>query len=128
MKKVDGMLLKDLVSWLYNNEFLDGTIIFLNGKSYRAEPVVDDDDASIVFVNDKTPVLLKRVEDDYGSSYCEYADDETVSMNIESSDLCSYLNYSENGYKVEEELNELFEKYGLYLEKANSWFLTSGWL
>lgn len=128
MNKVNIALLKDVVSWLYNNDFLNGTIVYYNGKSYRVGQVNENlNDGSVFFVNDKTPVMLKRIEDDYASQYCQYADDETLSMNIESSDLCSILSYSENGYKYEDELNEIFGKYGLYLEKAYSWFLTASW-
>ena len=58
-----------------------------------------------------------------GSTYFEYANDDTLSVSTEGV-LCEILNCYLGGRlydKVNEDLNKMFEKYGLYFELGHHW-------
>lgn len=68
---------------------------------------------------------LYEYEDRNPRDYFEYANPKTLSMSFEGS-----LNYALNGYmyggfKLENQFNNLFKKYGLYYEFGHSWNLSA---
>lgn len=57
--------------------------------------------------------------------YIEYANPNTITMSFEGP-LYHVLNgYVRGGYKLEEQLQELFKKYGYYFEYGHAWNLSA---
>ena len=68
---------------------------------------------------------LYEYENRNPKDYFEYANPETLSMSFEGP-LYSVLNgYVRGGYKLEEKLQKLFEKYGYYFEYGHAWNLSA---
>lgn len=73
----------------------------------------------------KIDVDLYQYENRNPVEYFEYANKDTVSMSFEGP-LYSVLNgYVRGGYKLEEQFQKLFEKYGYYFEYGHAWNLSA---
>lgn len=70
-------------------------------------------------VYNKEPYLLKNIK---GSTFFEYANDETVSMSFEGK-LYDIINYGAN-YSLLEKFDEIFKKHKCYYELGYAWSLS----
>jgi hypothetical protein len=100
------LLADDLKDFLLRHSFGD-TRIYFNDMCYHFNSSCE----------------LSTMEDIKGSTYFEYANDETVSMSFEGQ-----LNHLINGYifnrKVMDEFEEIFNKHKCYYELGYAWSLS----
>jgi outer membrane protein assembly factor BamB len=100
------LLANDLKKFLLKHDMID-TRIYFNGKCFDFNSSGE----------------VTTLEDIKGSTYFEYANDETVSMSFEGR-----LNHVINGYisdkKVMNGFDKIFEKHNCYYELGYAWSLS----
>lgn len=101
-------LANDLKEFIMKNRLNIDVRIYFNNKCYDW----------IVYL--KEPNIIEDIK---GSSFFEYANDETVSMSFEG-DLYDIINYGELP-SILEGFESVFEKHGFYYELGNAWNLSA---
>jgi aryl-phospho-beta-D-glucosidase BglC (GH1 family) len=105
-QKRNEALANDLKKFIEKNQFID-TRIYFNNKCYD-------------FKSDGSMEILEDIK---GSSFFEYANDDTVSMSFEGT-----LNHILNGYhympKTQREFDKIFAKHNCYYEFGYAWSLS----
>ena len=121
LKTKEEKLAKDIIEWLLSKGIFDDTFIYVNGKRYGTY----DGEGHYNYGTDSWNDVY--VEDDMNpKDYFEWAG-PYLSMSFEGP-LYDALNYSweyEVYQKWEEELTDIFKKYGYYFELGNAWNLTA---
>jgi len=121
LKTKEEKLAKDIINWLLKHQMFDDTFIYVNGKRYGT----CDGEGHYNYGTDSWDKVY--VEDDKDpKDYFEWAG-PYLSMSFEGP-LYDALNYGweyEVYQKLEEELTEIFRKYGFYFELGNAWNLTA---
>ena len=111
-------LAMEIYSWCKEKDLWGDNIIYFNGKAWKSD-------------NNWNGVEGKQIGEDLYEfenrnplHYFEYANPDTISMSFEGS-----LYEALNGYwgfsKAEEDLQDIFKKYGLYWEFGNAWNLSA---
>jgi hypothetical protein len=102
-------LANDIRDFMNKHRFFDSRVYF-NGKCYDWDSWCN----------------MSVIEDMKGSTFFEYANDETVSMSFEGA-----LNHILNGYsdasnarKIKAEFDKIFEKHKCYYEFGYAWSLS----
>lgn len=120
-------ILLDLVTWLVKNNCWDDVYIYINNRRYAADNYGKYDysmDYSPKGNLDNVKMYVK--EDIKASDYIEYANDDTVTITFDGSNLYDIMNYE--GYaKAEPELTKIFEKYHMYFEMGDAWNIVGIW-
>ena len=112
-------LAKEIYLYCRQNHLWGDNIIYFNGKAWSSY-----DEWSGVQGKEIAPELYEY-ENRNPRDYIEYSNPDTITMSFEGP-LHTALNY---GFEfsayadVEEELQEIFGKYGLYWEQGYSWSL-----
>lgn len=109
-------LARELRKYLLDRKMWVDTTIYFNGKAFST-----DDRHGRYYYNDPHNLIVLENEDPHRVT--EYAGD-ILTMTFEGP-LYDALNYGEPSWRVEEELRQVFEKYGLYYELGNAWNLTA---
>lgn len=109
----------DIYEWCYKHDLWGDNTIYFDGKAWTNIMVWNGEHGK------KIAEGLYEYEHKNPKDYFEYANQKTLSMSFEGS-----LNYVLNGYasgawRLEEEFNKLFKKYGLYYEFGHSWNLSA---
>lgn len=120
-KTKEEKLAKDIIDWLLKKGIFDDTFIYVNGKRYGTY----DGEGHYNYGTDSWDKVYVE-EDKDPKDYFEYAGPH-LSMSFEGP-LYDVLNYGweyEGYQKWEEELTEIFKKYGYYFELGNAWNLTA---
>ena len=106
-------LAKEIMTFLEDNDMLDGVSIYFNNKRVSTE---------FELIGDEVKYLWKEKTAVDPHKYFEYAAyNHILSMSFEGT-LYDKLNYEFD--KRMEEFYEIFKRYGLYFELGNSWNLT----
>ena len=114
-----GKLAKEIIDWLLKKEIFDDTFIYVNGRRYGT---YDGDGHYNYGTNSWDNVYVEDDKDP--KNYFEYAG-KILSMSFEGP-LYDLLNYGfEWNSHAEDELREIFHKYGYYFELGNAWNLTA---
>jgi len=114
-----GKLAKDIIDWLLKKEIFDDTFIYVNGKRYGT---YDGEGHYNYGTNSWDKVYVEDNKDP--KDYFEYAG-KILSMSFEGP-LYDLLNYGfEWNSHAEDELRNIFHKYGYYFELGNAWNLTA---
>ena len=114
-----GKLAKEIIDWLLKKELFDDTFIYVNGKRYGT---YDGEGHYNYGTNSWDNVYVEDDKDP--KNYFEYAG-KILSMSFEGP-LYDLLNYGfEWNSHAEDELREIFHKYGYYFELGNAWNLTA---
>lgn len=113
------LLAIDIYEWCKKHDLWGDNIIYFDGKAWSNSDMWRGEHG------EKIAEDLYEYEDRNPRDYFEYANPKTLSMSFEGS-----LNHILNGYtngcwKLEEEFNKLFKKYGLYYEFGHSWNLSA---
>jgi hypothetical protein len=104
MEKLAPKITKLLSAYGYNG----GTCIYFNDKA---------------LIN-KQGKWIER-EGEKGSDYCDYSNDETLTMTFEGVDsIYNIINGYQRDYIFMEEFEALLDNYGYYYQLGNSWNLT----
>lgn len=98
-------LANDIKDFMIKNNIAEDTRIYFNGMAYDS-------------VNNSE---YKEFSDIKGSTYFEYADDESVSMSFEGA-LYHMINYGENR-RLLEKFDNIFTKHKCYYELGYAWSL-----
>lgn len=112
-------LARDIYHWCKKNNLWGDNTIYFNGKAWSSGMTWGDEcgkqiDEDLYEYDNKNP-----------KDYFEYAHPATLSMSFEGR-LYSVLNgYTRGCVKLEDELRQLFEKYGYYFEYGHSWNLSA---
>ncbi|WP_336786923.1 hypothetical protein [Paenibacillus sp. MMO-177] len=106
-KKQMGEIATELRELLIKNGYWQYISIYFNDKRWSAK----DDNQTI----EEDGVNPRK--------YFEYANPETLSMSFEGG-LYHALNYGIDGWKIQTELNKLFEKHRYYYELGHAWNLS----
>ena len=112
-------LARDIYNFCKEHHLWGDNCIYFDGKAWASWP-------------DWHGVVGKRIDEDLYEyenknplKYFEYGNTNTLSMSFEGP-LYSVLNgYVRGGYKLEEKLQKLFEKYGWYFEYGHAWNLSA---
>lgn len=80
-------------------------------------------DTRIYFNNKCIKDGIEIVENIKGSTYFEYANDETVSMSFEGA-MYHIINHGTNK-KIMEKFDKMFEKHGFYYQLGYAWSLSA---
>lgn len=107
-------LAKELRKFLLDREMWIDTTIYFNGKAFST-----DDRQGHYYYNDPDHLVVLENEDPHRVT--EYAGD-ILTMTFEGP-LYDALNYGP--WSVEEKLQAIFRKYGLYFEMGECWNLTA---
>lgn len=112
-------LAKEIRQWMLDHEIWVDTYIYFNGKCYGTS----DKSNKHFYYNDAEHLVEY---DDDPSKYVEYYNKDTITMTFEG-DLYDILNqyYGRYGYKLEEEFENIFKKYGYYYELGYAWSLAA---
>lgn len=112
-------LAKEIRQYLLDRDMWIDTRIYFNGKAFST-----DDRDGHYYYND--PDHLVVLEDEDPHTYTEYAGD-ILTMTFEGPlyEALNYGGYEGYQWKTEEELTDIFRKYGLYYELGNAWNLTA---
>jgi hypothetical protein len=114
-----GKLAKDIIDWLLKKEIFDDTFIYVNGKRYGT---YDGEGHYNYGTSSWDKVYVEDNKDP--KDYFEYAG-KILSMSFEGP-LYDLLNYGfEWNSHAEDELRNIFHKYGYYFELGNAWNLTA---
>ena len=109
-------LAKEIRKFLLDRGMWIDTTIYFNGKAFST-----DDRLGHYYYNDPKHLVVLEGEDPHRVT--EYAGD-ILTMTFEGP-LYDALNYGEPNWNVEEELRQVFEKYGLWTEMGHAWDLTA---
>lgn len=109
-------LANDIRDYLLLRGMWQDTFIYFNGKAFGT-----DDGHGHFYYNDPTHLVVLENEDPH--RYTEYAGD-ILTMTFEGP-LYDALNYGDDHWRAEEDLLEIFRRYGLYYEMGNAWNLTA---
>jgi hypothetical protein len=107
----------ELRKYLLEREMWQDTAIYFNGKRFDSYPVYEDGKN----VNYNNPAHLHVVEDVNPKSFCEYGNENTITVTFEGG-LYDALNHGSG--KTDEDLNAIFGKYGYYFEQGYAWSLS----
>ena len=119
LRTKEEKLAKDIIMWLLKHEIFDDTFIYVNGKRYGT---YDGEGHYNYGTNSIDNVYVE--EDKDPARYCEYAG-KILSISTEGP-LYDALNYGfEWNSKLPEQLDEIFKKYGYYMEACTAWFYTA---
>ena len=99
-------LAREIRQYLLDRKMWVDTIIYFNGKAFST-----DDRHGRYYYNDPHNLIVLENEDPHRIT--EYAGDILT------------MNYGEPSWRVEEELRDIFKKYGLWFELGNAWNLTA---
>lgn len=97
-----------ILKFLIDNEIGGDVSIYFNGKAYRFTSATE----------------YKTLEDIKGSTFFEYANDETVSMTFEGSFYHVVNGYAEGYRGLLDKFNKLIAKHGMYYEQGHAWNLS----
>lgn len=100
-------LADDLKKFLIDNDLQADTSIYFNDMCYRWDYKIND------------YIIIEGIK---GSTYFEYANDETVSMSFEGS-LYHLMNYGTNR-RLLDKFDKLFSKHKCYYELGYAWSLS----
>lgn len=108
----------DIIRYLLKNELHYNVAIYANKRVYCFDKANDPD---YITANIPEGTYYKSIFETTAS--CDYKNDDTVTMTFEGP-LYEALNfdYKEN---TTEELQNIFQKYGLYFELGNAWNLAA---
>ena len=109
-------LAKEIRQYLLDREMWIDTTIYFNGIAFST-----GDGKGNYFYNGPDHLVVLENEDPH--RYTEYAGD-ILTVSFEGP-LYDALNYGDDNWKAEEDLNRIFRKYGLYYELGNAWNLTA---
>lgn len=111
-------LAMEIYNWCKKRDLWGDNIIYFNGKAWKSDNNWNGVQGKEIGED------LYEFEDRNPLTYFEYANPDTLSMSFEGS-----LYEALNGYwyysKAEEELQAIFEKYGLYWEFGHAWNLSA---
>lgn len=112
-EKKNEALANDIKDFLIENQLTQDVRIYFNNKCYDWNGDSYEDNK------------FKVIEGIQGSTFFEYANDETVSMSFEGV-LYEVLNYAFTSKHLRqlEEFEQVFEKHGVYFELGHSWNLS----
>lgn len=119
MKKYEKLAM-EIIKYLNKHDMWFDVLIYANNKCFASNPTKKD-----IYEEKKIGkiVYYEREETD-PKAYIEYANPKTITMSFEGP-LYHAINYGTGrGHKTEEELSEIFEKYGLYYEYGYAWSLS----
>ena len=112
-------LAKDIYDWCKKNNLWGDNTIYFNGKAWSSSPEWGQEHGN------KLEETLYEYADKNPIDYFEYANPSTLSMSFEGP-LYAVLNGYVGGWtKRENELMQLFEKYGYYFEYGHAWNLSA---
>lgn len=109
-------LANDIRDYLLLRGMWQDTFIYFNGKAFGT-----DDGHGHYYYNDPTHLVVLENEDPH--DYTEYAGD-ILTMTFEGP-LYEAMNYGSDRWQTEEDLLEIFRRYGLYYEMGEAWNLTA---
>lgn len=115
-------LVDQIIDFLLKKDLFEDVIIYAGGKRYLSadySSAANTESVEYITRNGRDTELY--IEDAVASEYMEFANDETLSMSFEGP-LYDALNYGDT--KVEDALNHIFERHGLYFEYGDAWNLT----
>jgi hypothetical protein len=99
----------DILKFIFQNQLgSDSLRIYFNNKAYD-------------FIGENE---YKVLEDIKGSTYFEYANDETVSMSFEGTFYEIINGTDEYCGKLMDKFNKILDKHGFYYEQGNAWNLS----
>ena len=112
-------LAKEIRQFLLDRDMWIDTRIYFNGKAFST-----DDGQGHYYYNDPDHLVVLENEDPL--RYTEYAGD-ILTMTFEGPlyESLNYGDYGDNQWQTEEDLTDIFRKYGLYYELGNTWNLTA---
>lgn len=99
-------LANDLKKFLFKNMVGEDVRIYFNNQAYDF----------------KSPTIVELMENIKGTTYFEYANDETVSMSFEGN-MYHILNYGESPSLLKK-FDAIFEKHNCYYEFGYAWSLS----
>lgn len=112
-------LARDIYNWCKKNHLWGDNTIYFDGKAWSSSAGWDLEKGKPIDGN------LYEYENKNPKDYFEYANPATLSMSFEGP-LYRVLNgYTYGWVKLENELNQLFEKYGYYFEYGHAWNLSA---
>lgn len=109
-------LANDIRDYLLLRGMWQDTFIYFNGKAFGT-----DDGHGHYYYNDPTHLVVLENEDPH--RYTDYAGD-ILTMTFEGP-LYEAMNYGSDRWQTEEDLLEIFRRYGLYYEMGEAWNLTA---
>lgn len=110
-------LMVEIIEYLVKHDMFFDTSIYVNGKCYSSNSRHDSVCKNIA----GTSVYESDCDDP--SRYIEYCNKETITMTFEGP-LYEELNYG----NAHDELEKIFNKYGLYFEQGYAWSLAAYYL
>lgn len=108
---------EDLIKWLAAKELFQDVNIYANGLCYSSN--MHGDCACDETITPHATVFIRKEPNP--ETIVEYFNPKLINMTFEGP-LYHALNY---GYRVEPQLNEFFEKRGLYFEYGYAWSLST---
>lgn len=114
-------LVMDLIKWLVKHDVFWDINIYCNNKCWKSNNYNNDKNV-IKIINTKiSPEPFYVQENIKAKDYIEYANENLITMSFEGP-LYHEINYG-NG-KIYQELEEFFNKRGLYFELGYAWSLS----
>lgn len=107
----------EIMQYLCERDMWEDVCIYLNGKRYSSEKPRDDYDVMTV-----TGCKYYVTEDIDVTSYVKYNNPDTITMTFEGALHCA-LNECGPDDTTEEDLQAIFNRYGLYFERGHTWSL-----
>ena len=104
----------DIVAYLDKNDMLFDVNIYVNKKRYSTSEYNTDAEVKI------GSAVMYQSDCEDPSECIEYCNKDALTMTFEGP-LYQALNYGNAG----EELNKIFEKYGMYYEQGYAWSLSA---
>ena len=113
-------LAMEIYSWCEKRDLWGDNIIYFNGKAWSNQPTWNGVEGKEIGEE------LYEYDNKNPEDYFEYANPDTLSMSFEGS-LYTALNAWDLPYYdgIEEELQAIFGKYGLYFEYGYQWSLSA---
>lgn len=113
-------LVMDLIKWLVKHDYFMDIYIYCNNKRWMSNNYKKD---AIEIINeDISPEPFYLQENIKAKDYIEYANENLITMSFEGP-LYHEINYGDG--KTYKELQDFFEKRGLYFELGYAWSLST---
>lgn len=113
-QKQNEKMALELIRYLQANSMFTDVSLYLNGKRYSSShhrgDTVKQTRYGVYYITNDVDV----------ADYVEYFNRETITMTFEG-DLYELLNYGDGS--VDNDINAIADKYGLYFEQGNAWNL-----
>ena len=117
--KRNKQLMEELIRYLCKNDLFHDVNIYTNGHKYSSDKGPSSEECS----------TYGHIYYDHGDwdveSQIEYNNPETITMTFEGPLYYAYNGYTDDGYRTEDDIQNIMAKYGLYAEQGYAWSLAA---